>query len=183
MSIDTVGDQRTNETAKLDDSPRIPTLLLLSMFAIAARYGPVAHGTMASPSQSKKRDTSLPSVGPSAPELSGAFSTSSSNADSASTATQDETNEDANTDIEADAALPLPPSGVMWAAGDGFLERAKVILDRTYSSSRPSTCQALLLMGYREIGIGAMAQSWLYVGMAVRMVRKCHPARLGSIIH
>lgn len=25
-------------------------------------------------------------------------------------------------------------------------------------------------MGYREIGIGAMAQSWLYVGMAVRMV-------------
>jgi hypothetical protein len=26
-------------------------------------------------------------------------------------------------------------------------------------------------MSYREIGIGAMAQAWLYVGMAVRMVR------------
>lgn len=58
----------------------------------------------------------------------------------------------------------------MWAAGDGFLMRAKQLLDMVYSNSRPSTCQALLLMGYREIGIGAMAQSWLYVGMAVRMV-------------
>lgn len=26
-------------------------------------------------------------------------------------------------------------------------------------------------MGYREIGIGAMAQAWLYVGMAVRMAQ------------
>lgn len=44
-------------------------------------------------------------------------------------------------------------------------------VDQTYASSRPSTCQALLLLSYREIGIGAMAQAWLYVGMAVRMVR------------
>ena len=66
---------------------------------------------------------------------------------------------------------PIPPEGEMWTAGDQYLEDAKVVLDRTYASSRPSTCQALLLMAYREIGIGAMAQSWLYVGMAVRMVR------------
>ena len=59
----------------------------------------------------------------------------------------------------------------MWAAGDGYLERAKEILDKMYATSRPSTCQALLLMGYREIGIGSMASSWLYIGMAVRMVR------------
>lgn len=88
---------------------RIPTLLLLAMFAISARY------------------------------------------------TSEEEEE-------------LPPSGQMWPAGDTFLEGAKIILDRTYASTRPSTCQALLLMAYREIGIGAMAQSWLYTGMAIRMV-------------
>lgn len=47
--------------------------------------------------------------------------------------------------------------------------------DQTYASSRPSTCQALLLLSYREIGIGAMAQAWLYVGMAVRMVSAFRP--------
>jgi hypothetical protein len=51
------------------------------------------------------------------------------------------------------------------------MESAKVILDNTYAQSRPSTCQALLLLGYREVGIGAMAQAWLYIGMAVRMAQ------------
>jgi len=44
-------------------------------------------------------------------------------------------------------------------------------LNQIYASSSPSTCQALLLLSYREIGIGAMAQAWLYVGMAVRMAQ------------
>lgn len=65
-----------------------------------------------------------------------------------------------------------PPSeSTMWPAGDAYLEEAKRLLDSSYASSRPATCQALLLMGYREIGIGAMAQAWLYVGMAVRMAQ------------
>ncbi|KAK0469332.1 fungal-specific transcription factor domain-containing protein [Desarmillaria tabescens] len=67
--------------------------------------------------------------------------------------------------------MPSPDSGVMWAAGDQYLDRAKVLLDGSYSSSRPTTCQALLLMGYREIGIGAMAQAWTYIGMAIRMAQ------------
>ena len=67
--------------------------------------------------------------------------------------------------------VPPPEEGSMWAAGDSYLEDAKVILDSTYSASRPSTCQALLLLGYREVGIGAMAQAWLYIGMAVRMAQ------------
>lgn len=67
---------------------------------------------------------------------------------------------------------PPPPDGsMMWPAGDDFFDQAKVILDRSYASSRSSTCQALLLMGYREIGIGAMAQAWTYIGMAVRMAQ------------
>jgi len=70
------------------------------------------------------------------------------------------------------SATPLPPDpSVMWSAGDEYLDHAKVILDSNYSSSRPSTCQALLLMGYREIGIGAMAQAWTYIGMAIRMAQ------------
>jgi Fungal specific transcription factor domain len=59
----------------------------------------------------------------------------------------------------------------MWPEGDVYLEEAKRLLDLSYCSSRPATCQALLLMGYREIGIGAMAQAWLYVGMAIRMAQ------------
>jgi len=66
---------------------------------------------------------------------------------------------------------PPPQDGSMWAAGDGYLDKAKVILDSTYAVSRPSTVQALLLLGYREVGIGAMAQAWVYIGMAVRMAQ------------
>ncbi|KAF7293007.1 Zn(2)-C6 fungal-type domain-containing protein [Mycena indigotica] len=59
----------------------------------------------------------------------------------------------------------------MWPAGDTFLFRAKTLLDSSYASSRASTCAALLLLGFREIGIGAMAQAWTYIGMAVRMAQ------------
>ncbi|TFY71776.1 hypothetical protein EVG20_g1228 [Dentipellis fragilis] len=71
----------------------------------------------------------------------------------------------------SDTEVPPPPEGEMWPAGDSYLDKAKILLNRTYASSRSSTCQALLLMGYREIGIGAMAQAWLYIGMAVRMAQ------------
>ncbi|KAG6888743.1 hypothetical protein C0992_007586 [Termitomyces sp. T32_za158] len=67
---------------------------------------------------------------------------------------------------------PKPPnSSIMWEAGDEYLNHAKAIMDNSYASSRPSTCQALLLLGYREIGIGAMAQAWTYIGMAIRMAQ------------
>ena len=71
---------------------------------------------------------------------------------------------------DSKASANLDPS-MMWEAGDEYLDSAKVILDRSYASSRPSTCQSLLLMGYREIGIGAMAQAWTYIGMAIRMAQ------------
>ncbi|GJJ14593.1 hypothetical protein Clacol_008859 [Clathrus columnatus] len=68
--------------------------------------------------------------------------------------------------------VPLPLNeGDMWNAGDEYLEDAKKLLNSTYALSRPTTCQALLLLSYREIGIGGMAQAWLYVGMAVRMAQ------------
>ncbi|KIK52123.1 hypothetical protein GYMLUDRAFT_50070 [Collybiopsis luxurians FD-317 M1] len=68
--------------------------------------------------------------------------------------------------------VPRPStSDTMWAAGDAYLEHAQSILGRTYARSRPSTCQALLLMGYREVGIGATASAWTYIGMAIRMAQ------------
>ncbi|KAF9224716.1 hypothetical protein BS17DRAFT_45386 [Gyrodon lividus] len=67
---------------------------------------------------------------------------------------------------------PHPPEPTpMWTAGDNFLMLARTLLDNTYASSLPSTVQSLLLLGYRELGIGAMAQAWAYIGMAVRMAQ------------
>ena len=62
-------------------------------------------------------------------------------------------------------------SDIMWPAGDSYFESAKVILASTYSTPRIGTCQALLLLCYREIGIGAMAQAWIYMRMAVTMAQ------------
>lgn len=185
-SQDRTTQSKENKTDKADTGgnfkvtglPRISTLLLYAMFSIAARYAPVAHGTTASPHQvllepsssadaevDKGREDSVN------PGLSAERSTSPG-AESSATSKKSE----AESELEADSELPEPESGHMWAAGDGFLERAKDLLDKTYANSRPSTVQALLLMGYREIGIGAMAQSWLYIGLAVRMVSTLPPS-------
>ena len=59
----------------------------------------------------------------------------------------------------------------MWPAGDAYFESTKAILASTYSTPRIGTCQALLLLGYREVGIGAMAQAWIYVRMAITMAQ------------
>jgi hypothetical protein len=75
--------------------------------------------------------------------------------------------------------LPADPS-IMWPAGDEYLERAKFVLNSTYASSRPATVQALLLMGYREGGIGDMCLAWTYVGMAIRMAQDLGMHRLAD---
>lgn len=61
--------------------------------------------------------------------------------------------------------------GVYWKAGEEYAKKAKDMLFDDFGSSRLSTCQALLLLAYREIGCGAMAKSWTFVGMAVRMAQ------------
>ncbi|KAI0639571.1 fungal-specific transcription factor domain-containing protein [Trametes polyzona] len=53
--------------------------------------------------------------------------------------------------------------------GQQYAEDAHKLLDRKYQTSRPSTCQALLLLAIREFGMGAMDKGWLYSGMALRM--------------
>ncbi|KAJ7631249.1 fungal-specific transcription factor domain-containing protein [Roridomyces roridus] len=69
----------------------------------------------------------------------------------------------------SDQDTPLPPRGNMWEAGGKYLNLAKQVLAKVLHRSRPSTCQTLLLLGYREFGIGSMEQGWIYIGMAIRM--------------
>jgi len=67
---------------------------------------------------------------------------------------------------------PLPTDGLtMWAASENYFNSAKFLLQSSFTSSRPTTCQALLLMGYREIGIGAMTLAWTFIGMAVHIAQ------------
>ncbi|KAF8346943.1 fungal-specific transcription factor domain-containing protein [Amanita rubescens] len=51
----------------------------------------------------------------------------------------------------------------------GYLQSALAILTQNFHRSRPSTVQALLLLGYREFGTGSMEQGWIFIGMAIRM--------------
>ncbi|KDQ63123.1 hypothetical protein JAAARDRAFT_367704 [Jaapia argillacea MUCL 33604] len=67
--------------------------------------------------------------------------------------------------IERDPSVPSDPGSV----GCGYLCYARDILNKSYHHSRPSTCQALLLLGVREMGVGSFEAGWLYVGMGVRM--------------
>ncbi|KAJ3556519.1 hypothetical protein NM688_g1984 [Phlebia brevispora] len=78
------------------------------------------------------------------------------------------------------AARYLPPSSTsreptsaptnwLLQAGMEYASDARRLLNTVYEDSRPSVCQALLLLGLREYGIGCMAQGWLYTGMGCRM--------------
>ncbi|KAL0951642.1 hypothetical protein HGRIS_008322 [Hohenbuehelia grisea] len=69
----------------------------------------------------------------------------------------------------SDFDVPIPPKGKMWEGGCDYLDSARKILDRLFHRSRPTTVQALLLLGYREFGIGSMEQGWIFIGMAIRM--------------
>lgn len=61
--------------------------------------------------------------------------------------------------------------GEYWKAGEIYARKARELLYEDFGSSRLTTCQALVLLAYREAGVGAMAKSWTYVGMAIRMAQ------------
>lgn len=61
--------------------------------------------------------------------------------------------------------------GEYWRAGEVYARKARELLYEDFGSSRLTTCQALVLLAYREAGVGAMAKSWTYVGMAIRMAQ------------
>lgn len=85
---------------------------------------------------------------------------------------------------------PPPQLDKMWDAGCEYLDSARDILGWFYPSSsgsvyltfrtakvfhisRPSTVQSLLLLGYREFGIGSMEQGWIFIGKLDNPF-KCH---------
>ena len=49
------------------------------------------------------------------------------------------------------------------------LEILTMVAARTFHRSQPSTVQSLLLLGYREFGIGSMEHGWLYIGALLNM--------------
>ncbi|CDO75511.1 hypothetical protein BN946_scf184935.g47 [Trametes cinnabarina] len=62
---------------------------------------------------------------------------------------------------------PGPTGSNVSRAGQRYAEDAHKLLGeqalyRKYQTSRPSTCQALLLLAIREFGMGAMDKGWLY---------------------
>ncbi|GAA6052521.1 hypothetical protein JCM3770_003807 [Rhodotorula araucariae] len=61
--------------------------------------------------------------------------------------------------------------GKYWTAGQEYLDKARRILNHDYGSSKLVTVQALLLISYREIGVGAMSSAWMTCGMAIRMAQ------------
>jgi hypothetical protein len=61
----------------------------------------------------------------------------------------------------SDHSSNAPTEGQYWNAGDNYLEKAKQMLNLDYGNSKLTNCQSLILMAYREIGAGAMAESWL----------------------
>ncbi|GAA5916517.1 uncharacterized protein JCM6883_005446 [Sporobolomyces salmoneus] len=61
--------------------------------------------------------------------------------------------------------------GKFWDAGQEFIDKARKILNHEYGSSKLVMVQTLLLIAYREIGVGAMSSSWMAGGMAIRMAQ------------
>ncbi|GAA5966610.1 hypothetical protein JCM3765_005674 [Sporobolomyces pararoseus] len=61
--------------------------------------------------------------------------------------------------------------GKFWDAGQEFLDKARKILNHEYGSSKLVMVQTLLLIAYREIGVGAMSSAWMAGGMAIRMAQ------------
>ncbi|GAA6010201.1 hypothetical protein JCM11491_005388 [Sporobolomyces phaffii] len=61
--------------------------------------------------------------------------------------------------------------GKFWDAGQDFLDKARKIIHHEYGSSKLVMVQTLLLIAYREIGVGAMSSAWMSGGMAIRMAQ------------
>jgi hypothetical protein len=65
----------------------------------------------------------------------------------------------------------LEPNADPHLRGENYFKAAKSLLNETYHSTKLITVQVLLLFSYRQIGIGAMSESWIFLGMGVRMAQ------------
>ncbi|KAL5534107.1 hypothetical protein ACEPAG_568 [Sanghuangporus baumii] len=67
--------------------------------------------------------------------------------------------------------LPLPEPGAMWEAGCNYLASARQILYSVIHTSSLITCQALVILAYREFGLGSFEQSSGFMSMAINMAQ------------
>ncbi|KAL5518809.1 hypothetical protein ACEPAH_492 [Sanghuangporus vaninii] len=67
--------------------------------------------------------------------------------------------------------LPLPEPGGMWEAGCNYLASARQILYSVIHTSSLITCQALVILAYREFGLGSFEQSSGFMSMAINMAQ------------
>ncbi|KAI0094285.1 fungal-specific transcription factor domain-containing protein [Irpex rosettiformis] len=65
--------------------------------------------------------------------------------------------------------LPPPEGKKPCEVGNIYALKARRLLNTQYEDSKPSMCQALLLLGLREFGNGCISQGWMYTGMGCRM--------------
>ncbi|TDL26205.1 hypothetical protein BD410DRAFT_836854 [Rickenella mellea] len=70
-----------------------------------------------------------------------------------------------------DKEQQLPFEGRLWDADRDYSASVRRILDASYNRSSISTCQALLILAYRAGGVGSLEQSWMFLGMAIRMAQ------------
>jgi hypothetical protein len=54
--------------------------------------------------------------------------------------------------------------------GNGFMSRARILIEHELDSAEVTTAQALVLMGVREASIGRDSRGWIYNGMSLRIV-------------
>ncbi|KAI0697535.1 fungal-specific transcription factor domain-containing protein [Cytidiella melzeri] len=65
--------------------------------------------------------------------------------------------------------LPPPEGMKPHEAGNKYAVDARRLINTLYADSRPSTCQALVLLGLRELGVASLSQGWMFIGMGARM--------------
>ncbi|PAV22046.1 hypothetical protein PNOK_0200300 [Pyrrhoderma noxium] len=67
---------------------------------------------------------------------------------------------------------PFPSrSDQMWEAGCNYLASARRILYSVLHKTSITTCQSLILLAYREFGVGSFEHGSFFIGMAIRMAQ------------
>jgi len=61
--------------------------------------------------------------------------------------------------------------GEMCQAGFEYFSAAHEALDLVFRQSSIATVQSMIILSYRQFGIGSLEQAWIYCGIAIRMAQ------------
>ncbi|EJD03824.1 uncharacterized protein FOMMEDRAFT_19176, partial [Fomitiporia mediterranea MF3/22] len=68
--------------------------------------------------------------------------------------------------------MPLPEAGRMWEAGCNYLASARGVLYTVLHTASLLSCQALVILAYRELGLGSFEHSSSFMSMAIHMAQE-----------